>query len=137
MRFLLDMGLARSTAAFLRDAGHDAVHLRELGLQRLGDDGIIDKARQENRIVLTHDLDFGRLVALSRAGQPSVITFRLADMRTANVNRYLDDIIERFSEELELGALMSVTEQGIRVRRLPVRAEVRGRRSEGGQGRGW
>ena len=74
------MGLARSTAAFLRDAGHDAVHLRELGLQRLGDDGIIDKARQENRIVLTHDLDFGRLVALSRAGQPSVITFRLADM---------------------------------------------------------
>jgi predicted nuclease of predicted toxin-antitoxin system len=32
MKFLLDMGLAVSTARYLRDCGHDAVHLREQGL---------------------------------------------------------------------------------------------------------
>ena len=37
MKFLLDMGLASSTAGFLRDLGYDAVHLREQGLQRLDD----------------------------------------------------------------------------------------------------
>lgn len=119
MRFLLDMGLARSTAEHLRKAGHDAVHLREQGLQRLPDQAIVAKAVQEGRIVRTHDLDFGRIVALSQAQQPSVVTFRLEDMRAGRVNQYLQEIITRFAGELERGSLFSVNEQGIRVRRLP------------------
>lgn len=67
MKFLADMGLARSTVAFLRAQGHDAVHLRDQGLQRLEDDKIVEKAREEGRVILTHDLDFGRIVAVSRA----------------------------------------------------------------------
>ena len=60
MKFLADMGLARSTVAFLRAQGHDAVHLRDQRLQRLEDEEIIEKARAEGRVILTHDLDFGR-----------------------------------------------------------------------------
>lgn len=100
--------------------GHDAVHLRDQGLQRLDDIGIVNKAIQEERIVLTHDLDFGRIVALSGAEVPSVVTFRLADMRADNVNRFLIDVIERFRVELHRGARASVSEQSIRIRRLPV-----------------
>jgi predicted nuclease of predicted toxin-antitoxin system len=44
MKFLADMGLARNTVAFLRARGHDAIHLRDEGLQRLGDDKIVEKA---------------------------------------------------------------------------------------------
>ncbi len=40
MKFLIDMGLAWSAAAFLRDRGHDAIHLRDEGLQRLHDSEI-------------------------------------------------------------------------------------------------
>ncbi len=120
MKFLLDMGLARSTANFLRDRGHDAVHLREQGLQRLSDDAIIGKARVEGRVILTHDLDFGRIVALSQSHVPSVITFRLNDMRPGEVNRYLTHTLARFAEELEAGALVSVNERAIRARPLPV-----------------
>jgi predicted nuclease of predicted toxin-antitoxin system len=54
------MGLAQSTVAFLRTQGHDAVHLRDQGLQQLEDIEIVQKARAENRVILTHDLDFGR-----------------------------------------------------------------------------
>ena len=86
MRFLADMGLARSTTALLRSQGHDAVHLRDLGLQRLRDEDIIGMARAECRVILTHDLDFGRIVALGGDRIPSVITFRLADMRPNVVN---------------------------------------------------
>jgi predicted nuclease of predicted toxin-antitoxin system len=71
MRFLLDMGLARSTARYLRQRGYDAVHLRDCGLQRLPDEAIIAKAKAQRRIILTHDLDFGRIVALSRAACPA------------------------------------------------------------------
>ena len=55
MRFLLDMGLAHSTAEYLRVRGHDAVHQRDLALQRESDISIVDKALSEQRIILTHD----------------------------------------------------------------------------------
>jgi len=115
------MGLACSTVVFLRAQGHDAIHLREQGLQRLTDDEIVEKARSEDRVILTHDLDFGRIVAVSRAGVPSVVTFRLDDMRPAQVNRYMAQVLARFTRQLEAGALVSVNEQSIRVRPLPVR----------------
>ena len=120
MKLLLDMGLAQRTSEFLRSHGFDAIHLRDQQLERLPDEQIVQKAVTEKRIILTHDLDFSRIVALSHDRYPSVITFRLADMRAPTVNRYLQDILGRFSEELTAGALISVTEQAIRVRQLPV-----------------
>ena len=77
MKFLLDMGISVSSARFLGLLGYDAIHLRDQGLQRLEDKQIIKKAAQEERIILTHDLDFGRLMALSHSHLPSIITFRL------------------------------------------------------------
>ncbi len=122
MRFLLDMGLGRRTSEFLRACGHDAIHLRDEGLQRLSDADIVTKAIAEQRIILTHDLDFGRIVALSRRQWPSVITFRLTDMRAEEVNRRLEDTLKRFEPLLERGALISVTDDAVRVRRLPIGA---------------
>lgn len=119
MKFLLDMGLAASTARHLRDNGHDAVHLLDEGLERLADTDIVAKAISEQRIILTHDLDFGRIVSLSKGRSPSVVTFRLSNMRAVEVNRRLEELILRFAAELEQGALISVTDQNIRVRRLP------------------
>ena len=120
MKFLLDMGLAQSTARHLQILGHDAVHLRDQRLQRLPDDQIIQKARAEGRIILTHDLDFSRLVAISQSQLPSVITFRLKDMRPAQVNHYLNEALDHFAAELQSGALVSIGENGIRARQLPV-----------------
>ena len=120
MRFLLDMGLAQRTAEYLRGHGYDAVHLRAQGLQRLSDESIVAKALAEGRVILTHDLDFRRIVALSRGQLPSVVTFRLMDMRAGEVNRRLDDILSRFATQLAEGALISVTDDAVRIRRLPV-----------------
>jgi predicted nuclease of predicted toxin-antitoxin system len=96
MKLVLDMGLSGVTSAFLRGQGHDAVHLRDQGLQRLTDAEIVAKAVAEERVILTHDLDFGRIVALRHDLTPSVITFRLTDMRSHEVNRRLADVLSRF-----------------------------------------
>lgn len=120
MKLLLDMGLARRTACFLRSRGHDAVHLREQSLQRLTDEDVIAKGRLEGRVIVTHDLDFGRIMALSQSHLPSVVTLRLSSMEPDRVNRYLEYVLARFADQLSVGALVSVSEQGIRVRSLPV-----------------
>jgi predicted nuclease of predicted toxin-antitoxin system len=119
-RFVLDMGLAQSTAEFLRSSGHDAVHLRDEGLQRLPDDEIVTKAKNEQRVVVTHDLDFGRIVALSGDSVPSIVTLRLTDMRPTAVNRALTAVLDDAAEALRRGALVTVTDGGIRIRTLPV-----------------
>jgi predicted nuclease of predicted toxin-antitoxin system len=120
VKFLADMGISPKTVAFLHSLGHDAVHLSEQGLERLPDPGIVEKARQEERIMLVHDLGFGELVAASGARLPSVITFRLHNMHPDRVNGALHSILSQHREALEQGAMMSVTEGQVRVRRLPL-----------------
>jgi predicted nuclease of predicted toxin-antitoxin system len=120
VKFLLDMGLARSTAAYLRSQGYDAIHLRDQGWQRWPDDRIVEKARDGARVIITHDLDFGRLVALTQNRLPSVITLRLDNMKANNVNHYLTEVLNQFAAELDAGALVSNNERAIRVRTLPI-----------------
>lgn len=87
------------------------------------DSAILAKGRAEGRVVLTHDLDFGELMAASGADLPSVVIFRLRDMRPERVNWRLEEIIRRYEELLERGAIMSVEEGSVRVRSLPIRRE--------------
>jgi predicted nuclease of predicted toxin-antitoxin system len=119
MRFLADMGISPKTIAYLRSLNQDAVHLHEEGLDRLSDYDILLKARNENRILLTHDLDFAELVAASQNRTPSVVVFRLRKMRPEIVNRYLRDVLDKHTIELQKGAILSVSEGLIRVRTLP------------------
>jgi predicted nuclease of predicted toxin-antitoxin system len=114
------MGISPKTVAFLRLQGYEAKRLLEENLERLTDSGLLDKARAEHSIILTNDLDFGELLAASHAALPSVIIFRLHDMSAANVNRLLLKIINEYSQDLADGAVFSVDERAIRVRRLPI-----------------
>lgn len=120
MKFLADMGISPRSVAFLRSLGHDAIHLHEEGLDRLSDASILAKARYEGSIVLTHDLDFGDLMAASQAQLPSVVIFRLRNMSAGHLNRYLEIILANYRERLAAGVVISVGERQIRARSLPI-----------------
>lgn len=119
MRFLADMGISPETVTWLRSLGYDAVHLHELGLDRARDSAILEKAREEGRVILTHDLDFGELIAASGARLPSIVVFRLRSMHPEKVDGYLRRIVIEQQESLVQGAVLSVTEGQVRVRLLP------------------
>jgi|SRR5215211_868382 len=120
MKFLADRGISPQVVKELRQQGYDAIHLIDEGLNRLPDNTILQKAGEEDRILLTHDLDFGELLAASGGKLPSVIIFRLKDMRSANVARHLFSMIRQQSEALQRDAVCSVTEQKVRIRVLPI-----------------
>jgi len=103
MKFLADMGISPRVVTALRERGHEAIHLQDQGLGRLPDSEILAKARTEGRVLLTHDLDFGELLAASGGELPSVIIFRLRDMRADNVNFHLFSILDKQSAALEKG----------------------------------
>jgi len=121
LRFLADVGISPRIVAWLREAGHDAVHLREEKLHRLPDREIFAKAEQENRIVLTFDLDFGEILALSGNRTVSVVLFRLHNARTLHVIDRLRAVLRLSGEALDQGAIVVVEDARQRVRRLPIR----------------
>ena len=122
MKFMLDMGISPKTALSLRNLGYDAIHLHDLKSDRSTHPAVMQMARNEERILLTHDLDFGELIAASGANAPSVIIFRLRNMNPKNVNRFLSGIITEHRDALGKGAIISVTEGQVRVRLLPLNA---------------
>jgi len=120
MRFLADMGVSMRVVEWLRSSGHDAVHLRNEGLQNLPNGEIFRKAIREQRIVLTFDLDFGEIVAGSGGGSISVILFRLRNTRADFVVQRLKSVLEQSTEELAQGAVVLVEDGRHRVRRMPI-----------------
>ena len=120
MNFVADAGISPRTVEFLREQGHDVVHVRDIGMQRAKDSEILELARSQDRIVLTFDLDFGDLLALGLSDKPSTIIFRLDDETAESVNTNRLTVLAQTESDLRDGALILVQEFRYRVRRLPI-----------------
>ena len=120
MRFLADMGVDIRIVQWLRQNGHDAIHLRDEGLHRIPNGEIFTKAVSENRIIITFDLDFGEIVALSKGQKGSVILFRLHNTRTPHLISRLTTVFRDCARALQEGAVVVVEESRHRVRLLPI-----------------
>lgn len=119
-RLLLDQGLPRSTVELLRKDGWDVLHVADYGLSTASDRQILEQARVDTRVVCTLDADFHALLAVSGAAGPSVVRIRIEGLRGQDVAAVLKRVWSEVAEPLEMGALVTVTERAIRLRRLPV-----------------
>jgi len=120
MRLLLDQGLPRSAADFMRDKGYDAVHVGEIGAQMADDAHILQMGRDEKRVVITLDADFHSLLALSGAASPSVIRIREEGMNGKALAGLIEAVIRQCKNDLDQGAVISVSGNRLRVRHLPI-----------------
>ena len=120
MRFLADMGISWRVVEWLRNNEHEAIHLREQQLHRLPNGDIFVMAADDRRIILTWDLDFTEIVALSGPRIVSAVVFRLMNTRSENVIRRLERVLAESARDLEEGAIISVEESRHRVRLLPI-----------------
>jgi predicted nuclease of predicted toxin-antitoxin system len=121
MRFLIDNALSPVLATALLQAGHDAIHVRDLGLQAAADETIMALAAKEERIVVSADTDFGTLLALHQSRLPSLILFRKGSPRIpAHQVSLLLTNLPAVEEELHRGAVVIFHSDRLRVRRLPL-----------------
>jgi predicted nuclease of predicted toxin-antitoxin system len=121
MKFLIDNALSPALATLLEQAGHDAVHVRSLGLLHADDDVIFDRAAVEDRVLVTADADFGTLLALRSSREPSVIQFRGEGSRKPDeLSRTLLANLPQLEHSLENGSIVTFEPARVRVRLLPI-----------------
>ena len=120
MRFLADAGISPRTVEFLVSLGHEAVHVRTLGMHRATDDAIAARAEADGSVLVTFDLDFGDILALGVRDRPSVIILRLTNQRLDRVNPRIGAVITERQLELEAGALIVIEDSRYRLRTLPI-----------------
>lgn len=120
MRLLLDMNLSPRLVDLFNDRGYDAIHWSEIGSRSADDSAIMKWARDQGYVVLTHDLDFGAILAASRAQEPSVLQVRTHDLSPDHIAPLLLSALERYHDHLTIGALVTLDENRGRVRILPI-----------------
>jgi predicted nuclease of predicted toxin-antitoxin system len=84
------------------------------------DEAIIEQAAQERRTILTQDLDFSSIIALSGRPAPSLLSLRLNSSKVELVNSVLQSTLPILESDLEQGSIVTVEDQRIRLRRLPL-----------------
>ena len=120
MKLLIDMNLSPEWVTLLSESGWQTVHWSSVGAQNAPDREICSYAKTEGYVILTHDLDFGTILAATRADFPSVLQIRTLDTTPAHLGEILIAALRRFEPQLERGALVTVDEKKLRARVLPL-----------------
>ena len=121
MRLLVDMNLSPRWVDALTGAGIEAVHWATLGAANASDAQIMAYARENDCVVLTHDLDFGAILAANQGEKPSVVQIRADDVRPEAIGTQVATALRQMAAELEEGALLTIDPLRTRLRLLPLR----------------
>ena len=128
MRFLVNENVASTVIQELRQRGHDVLSAKE-SMRSEADDEVLARAQTEERIVVTHDKDFGELAFRSQLpASCGIILFRLAGSNPDSDNQRMLEVLESRTDWP--GNLAVVTNDRIRMRPLLARPLPRGPRAK-------
>lgn len=120
LKFLANMNISPQTVEELKKDGWDIIRVVEAMDARTKDSKILDFAREENRVLITQDLDFSILLAVGGYEKPSVINLRVENARPDFIAKRIIEVVRVMEDELRIGCVISVDEVSIRYRNLPI-----------------
>ena len=123
MKILIDMNLSPLWVDAISRAGFDAMHWSEVGKANATDREIMAFAISGDYVVLTHDLDFGGILAATHGQKPSVVQIRAEDLSFDAIGKPVVAALTQMRTQLEAGALLTIDVGRNRLRLLPLHTE--------------
>lgn len=120
IQIVVDVNLPPAWVEVFTRHGWEAIHWSSVGDLRAKDRDLMVRAREHHHVVFTHDLDFGTLLALTRATGPSVIPVRAHNVLPNHLEPMVVTTIRDYEAPLQQGAIVTVDESRGRVRILPI-----------------
>ena len=120
IKLVVDVSLSPTWVDVLTKHGWPTVHWFNVGDPRAKDRTVMEWARENQHVVFTHDLDFGTMLALTRAAGPSVIQARAHDVLPEHLEHVVVHAIQTYQRQLVQGAIVTVDELRAKVRVLPI-----------------
>lgn len=121
LKLLADMNIAPVTVVALDADGWDVFRVSDVLPEDASDTRILTFARDEQRVIITQDLDFSALLAIQGYARPSLISPRLSDPSPVNVTRRLVKVLPESQDALLKGAAITIQDKSVRTRSLPIR----------------
>lgn len=121
MKFLVDMPISPSLVVWLSKQGHEAIHVSQIGMASADDTDILELAQRENKIIITADLDFPRLVAIAGDNSPAIVLFRGGNYNGQEIKRLMERVLVSLSPQEIEQSIVVVDKSRIRKTRLPIK----------------
>ncbi len=120
MKVLVDMNLSPRWVSLLAAAGAESLHWSDVGAANATDAEIMSYAAAKGYVVLTHDLDFGAMLAATSQTKPSIVQLRASDVRPQTIGSSVLAALRQMESELSHGALITIDLSRTRIRVLPL-----------------
>jgi len=120
MKILVDMNLSPRWADYLTGKDIEAVHWSSIGCHDAPDTEIITYAKDQGFTILTSDLDFGFILAITHGKKPSVIQTRIDVLSPDAIGSIVIGAIKQLAADIENGALVTINTHKTRVSVLPL-----------------
>jgi predicted nuclease of predicted toxin-antitoxin system len=121
MKLLVDMNLSPRWIDLLTRSQFDTVHWSTIGSPQALDEEIMAYAAKHDYVVLTNDLDFGAILAVTHREKPSVVQIRSENLSPEAIGLQTVNALRQLEDQLHEGALISVEPSRTRVRLLPLK----------------
>lgn len=120
MKLLADVNVSASVVARLRSDGVDVTRVVDVMDARSPDAQVVEAALERGAVLVSHDQDFGALLAIAGARKPSLINLRTSSVDVDFLVRCIKRVLTNAGEDLAAGAIVTVEDSGMRIRRLPI-----------------
>jgi len=122
MKLKLDENLSRHLKPVLIGLGHDVLTAADENLLSHPDTEIAQAAKEEQRMLMTLDVEFADLRKYPPGSHPGVILFRPLSLSPLSVNSFITDFVRRTDLDKLAACVAVVDPVHVRVR-YPLKAE--------------
>jgi len=119
MKLLIDMNLSPQWVNYFISNNIEASHWSGIGKADDPDIEIMEYAKNHDYTIFTHDLDFGTMLAITKADKPSVVQIRNNDVIPDNTAAPVIAALHRLTDDIEKGALVTIDLRKTRITLLP------------------